>query len=108
MITPELFIQEQYGETQGWEKMTKKSSIASVNTLIYHTSSSDPRMLPCTPNLTTLAGQPTQALGFGNLCRYFYKALRDDFEDYTAHNVKDKECDGFDYSGYFVACHTHD
>ena len=66
------------------------------------------RMLPCTSHLTTPAGQPTQALGFGDLCRYFYGALRVDFEDYTAHNVKDKDCDGFDYIGCIVDCNTHD
>jgi len=31
-------------------------------------------------------------LGFGDLCRYYYRALREENEDYTAHNVKDDKC----------------
>ena len=46
-------------------------------------------------------------LGFGDLCRYFYRALREDFEDYIAHNVMDHYCEDFDCIGYFVACHDH-
>ena len=46
-------------------------------------------------------------LGFGDLCRYFYRALREDFEDYIAHNVMDNDCWNFDCIGYFVACHDH-
>ena len=52
--------------------------------------------------------QQIPPLGFGDLCRYFYRALREDFEDYTAHNVMDKDGDMFDYIGHFVACNTHD
>ena len=61
-----------------------------------------PRMMSSAGHLTTPAVsssslQQTPALGFGDLCRYFYRALREDFEDYTAHNVMDKDCQEFDY-----------
>ena len=29
-------------------------------------------------------------LGFGDLCRYFYRTLKTDHEDYVAHNVCDE------------------
>lgn len=46
-------------------------------------------------------------LGFGDLCRYFYRALREDFEEYIAHNVMEIDCQDFYCIGYFVACHDH-
>ena len=45
---------------------------------------------PGSPAPSTSAQTPL-ALGFGDLCRHFYRALKDDFEDYTAHNVTDKD-----------------
>ena len=39
------------------------------------------------PSIPSTSAQATQALGFGDLCRYFYRALKENFEDYTAHNV---------------------
>ena len=72
-------------------------------------------MKPSTVNLTTTAGQSqsgqpasTSALGFGDLCRYFYRTLKEDSEDYTAHDVMDKDFLAFVCIGYFVACLSHD
>jgi hypothetical protein len=42
---------------------------------------------PLIPSIPSTSAQATQALGFGDLCRYFYRALKENFEDYTAHNV---------------------
>ena len=61
-------------------------------------------------NLTSSKNEDARSspdLGFGDLCRYFYRALREDFEDYIAHNVMDHYCEDFDCIGYFVACHDH-
>ena len=60
-------------------------------------------------NLTSSQNEDARSpdLGFGDLCRYFYRALREDFEDYIAHNVMDHYCEDFDCIGYFVACHDH-
>ena len=35
------------------------------------------------------------------------RALREDFEDYIAHNVMDNDCQDFDCIRYFVARHNH-
>jgi len=46
-------------------------------------------------------------LGFGDLCRYFYRALREDCEDYAAHNVMDNDIEDIFCIGYFIACYDH-
>ena len=72
-------------------------------------------MKPSTVNLALVAGQSqsgqptsTSALGFGDLCRYFYRTLKEDSEDYAVHDVMDKYCLAFVCIGYFVACLSHD
>ena len=67
------------------------------------------KMFPTPLNLS-LPGTSTQkptALGFGDLCRHFYRALKDDFDDYTAHTVIDYYCWNILHQN-FAACHSHD
>ena len=63
---------------------------------------------PPIPSIPSTSAQASQALGFGDLCRYFYRALKDDFEDYTAHNVSETAFSRNNLIGYVVACITHD
>ena len=59
-----------------------------------------PHNSPILPLLRS-STSPQPALGFGDLCRYFYRALKDTFEDDTAHDVTDKELLEFDLIHYF-------
>ena len=63
---------------------------------------------PPIPSISSTSAQATQALGFGDLCRYFYRALKEDFEDYNAHNVSEKGFSGNYFIAYVVACDAHD
>ena len=55
---------------------------------------------PPISSIPSTSAEATQALGFGDLCRYFYRALKEDFEDYAAHNVSEKGFCGNDLIGY--------
>ena len=63
---------------------------------------------PAIPSVPSTSAQATQPLGYGDLCRYFYRALKEDFEDYVAHNVSEKELSNNRLIAYVVACHAYD
>ena len=63
---------------------------------------------PPISSIPSTSAEATQALGFGDLCRYFYRALKEDFEDYAAHNVTEEGFSVTDLISNVVACHAHD
>ena len=68
-------------------------------------------MFPLPSTSSFLPGTSTQTsgvLGFGDLCRYFYRALKDDFDDYTAHTVNILSSYGIEFIQNITACNTHD
>ena len=63
---------------------------------------------PAMPSIPSTSALATQALGFGDLCRYFYRALKENFDDNTAHNVSEEDFSGNDLIECVVACLTYD